>query len=106
MGIQPQSAPNPTIRPMTWLIGGSLAIIVLAAVAQTAAGAYEMTWRQAWNALTDGHVWRQPDMLARLLVGEDFAKILGIRDTEPLSTPTLIVWNVRLPRVLTGILVG
>ncbi len=106
MGTQPQTAANPKIRPMTWLIGGSVAIIALAAVAQTAAGAYDMTWRQAWNALTDGNVWRQPAMLTRLLLGEAFAKILGIRDTSPLATPTLIVWNVRVPRVLTGILVG
>lgn len=91
---------------MAGLIGASLAIILMAAIAQIAAGSYNMTWGQAWAALTDAGVWRQPAVLGRLLFGDAFARARGLSEAQPLATATLIVWNVRLPRVLVGILVG
>jgi iron complex transport system permease protein len=88
------------------LIAVSLGIVLVAAIVQTAAGSYGMTWREAWNALSDPGVWRQPTVLLRLLFGESFAGAHGFGDIQPLATPTLIVWNVRIPRVLVGLLVG
>lgn len=97
---------KPASRALPWLIGVSLAIILAAALAQVAAGSYEMTWRQAFTALTDDSVWGQPAMLLRLVFGESFAQAWGLREPDPLATASLIVWNVRLPRVLVAILVG
>jgi iron complex transport system permease protein len=88
------------------VIGVSLCIILIAAVAQTSAGSYRMTWGQSWAALTDAKLWGQPAALLRLLLGESFARARGLREADPLSTATLIVWNVRLPRVLVGLMVG
>jgi iron complex transport system permease protein len=65
-----------------------------------------MTWGQAWAALTDPKIWAQPAAMLRLIFGESFAQARGLREANPLSTTTLIVWNVRLPRVLVGLMVG
>ncbi|MDR3754654.1 MAG: iron ABC transporter permease [Terracidiphilus sp.] len=91
---------------MRLLIAASLTIVLIAAIAQTAAGSYNMSWREAWNALTDAGVWRHPAVLLRFLLGEAFARAHGFAEMQPLDTTTLIVWNVRLPRVLTALMVG
>lgn len=100
------TVPKTNLRPMFWLLSGSLCIVFAAAFAQVAAGSYEMTCEQALAALTDPKVWGQPATLLRLLFGERLAEVFGLHDAEPLATMTLIVWNVRLPRVLVGLLVG
>jgi iron complex transport system permease protein len=82
------------------------AIVLVSAVAQTSAGSYPMTWRQAWASLTDPAVWGRSATLLRLLFGESFARVRGLAEASPLSTITVIVWNVRLPRVLAGVMVG
>jgi iron complex transport system permease protein len=97
-GTKPHSLP--------WLIAGSLGVTLLAAFAQIVAGSYEMTCRQALASLADPDVWSQPAVLVRLLFGEHLAQAWGLHDAKPLATATLIVWNVRLPRVLVGLLVG
>ncbi len=91
---------------LPWLIAGSTLIVLIAAVAQVSAGSYEMSPSAAFAALTDGSVWGQPAALLRLLFGESFARMWGLPEAEPLATGTLIVWNVRLPRVLVAIMVG
>ncbi|MCE0483522.1 MAG: iron ABC transporter permease [Methylacidiphilales bacterium] len=99
----------PTKRHAGALIGVlavSAAIIALAALVQVTAGSYGMTWRQAFGALFDGNVWGRPEVLLRLILGESAAHSLGLHEAEPLATTTLIVWNVRLPRVLAGLMVG
>jgi iron complex transport system permease protein len=65
-----------------------------------------MTWRQAVAALTDSKVWGNPATLSRLVLGQRISEWLGFGEPEALSTMTLIVWNVRLPRVLVGLMVG
>lgn len=91
---------------LPWMIAGALAIVLIAALAQIAAGSYEMTGRQAWGAFLDPKVWGQPSVLVRLLFGERLAQVCGLPEPQPLATMTLIVWNIRLPRVLVGLLVG
>src|SRR5208283_5846072 len=76
----------------------SLAIVFIAAMVQVGAGSYEMTWRQAWAALTDTGVWGQPSVLSYFFLGRGTSQPLGIGEPDALSTMTLIVWNVRLPR--------
>jgi iron complex transport system permease protein len=92
--------------PLVGVIVLSTIIIVIAAVVQAMAGSYDMTWRQAVAALTDGNVWGQPAVWVRLIFGDSFAHAIGLPEANPLATTTLIVWNVRLPRVLVGIMVG
>lgn len=100
------TTPQPRHHALLWLIAGSTVVTLLSAFVQIVAGSYEMTWRQALAALTDPGVWSQPSVLIRLLFGEHLAQTLGLHDANPLATATLIVWNVRLPRVLVGLLVG
>ena len=87
------------------LIVCSLAVAAIAAFMQVVLGSYEMTWHRAWAAVTDPHVW-QPSVWVRLLCGEAAACALHLPDAPALDTATLIVWNVRLPRVLVGVMVG
>ncbi len=91
---------------MALLVTLSSFAVLLAAFVQVGAGSYEMTWRQAWHALTGAEVWGQPELLLRLLLGENVARNLGFGDPDAIATTTLIVWTVRLPRVLVGIMVG
>lgn len=100
------SVPKRSQGVLLGLIAASLGIILVAAFAQIAAGSYEMTWRQVGAALTDGNVWSQPAVLLRLLLGENFAQTTRLHEAQPLATTTLIVWSVRLPRVLVGLMVG
>jgi iron complex transport system permease protein len=93
-------------KAMTWLIAVSAGIVAAAAVAQLSFGPYGMTPAQAWAALADSGVWSQPAVLLRLLLGEAFEQARGLSQGQPLATATLIVWNVRIPRVLVGIMVG
>ena len=106
MSTKPAITPNSHGLAMAWLMVGSIGIILAAAIAQTSAGSYSMTWGQAWAALTDRGVWSQPAVLLRLFFGESFARSRGLAESPSLATATLIVWNVRIPRVLVGLLVG
>lgn len=89
---------------MTVLTAGSLLIVGLAAMMQVSEGSYQMSGLAAWRALTDQAVWRHPGVLARLLLGDTFAS--ADSSTSALDTATLIVWNVRVPRILVGVMVG
>lgn len=91
---------------LLWLIATTLVIVFIAAWAQVGAGSYGMTWGQAFAAVIDAKVWGQPAVLAQFMLGHDLAKALGFGTPDALPTMTLIVWNVRIPRVLTGMMVG
>lgn len=93
-------------RALAMLIAAAVAIVVIAAVVQVGAGSYEMTWRDALGALADGGVWGSPGTLLKLVFGEAFARSAGLNVAEEISTTSLIVWNVRLPRVLVALCVG
>ena len=75
MSTKPAIAANSRGLAMAWLMVGSIAIILAAAIAQTSAGSYTMTWGQAWAALTDRGVWGQPAVLLRLFFGESLSLI-------------------------------
>jgi iron complex transport system permease protein len=92
--------------PLLLLIVVSSLVGGVAALMQISAGSYGMTWRQAWLSLFDGDVWGTPAVLVRFLFGEAVARSLGLGEPPALSTMTLIVWNVRLPRVVVGMMVG
>ncbi|MDJ1433924.1 iron ABC transporter permease [Halostagnicola sp. A-GB9-2] len=87
---------------------GSSIIVAISGLVQVRYGAYSMTFGQAIRAVFDTTVLLDPRWLLNFFVGEDLMRFLtGYQGELPeLSTETLIVWNLRLPRVLVAIFVG
>ncbi|WP_224447234.1 FecCD family ABC transporter permease [Haloprofundus salilacus] len=90
---------------------GSLVVVVLGALVQVSFGAYSMSIGQAWRAVFDPAVLTNPYMLLQFFFGDGVAEAVagafGLSTAAPeLSRETLIVWNIRLPRVVVGALVG
>jgi len=75
----------------------SLAVIVLGGLVQVSFGAYTMTIGQAWAAVFN------PDVLLNHQAWNAF--LLGGEMPE-MGKESLIVWNIRLPRVFVGAIVG
>ncbi|WP_193309966.1 iron ABC transporter permease [Halorubrum halophilum] len=88
--------------------GGSVAVVALAGLVQVSFGTYSMTVGQAWRAVLDPAVLLDPRWLLSFLVGEELMRaITGFQGALPeLTRETLVVWNIRLPRVLVGAIVG
>ncbi len=76
---------------------GSIAVIVAGGLVQVSFGAFSMSVVQAWQAVFN------PDVLFNVRAWEAF--LLGTEVPE-MNTRSLVVWNIRLPRVFVGILVG
>jgi iron complex transport system permease protein len=76
---------------------GSIAIVIAAGLIQVSFGAYSMTIAQTWQAVFN------PEVIFNRQAWEAF--ILGAEVPE-MGTRSLIVWNVRLPRVFVACLVG
>jgi len=113
-----------TERRLAWLdrslltvIVGSLAVIAVAGLIQVRYGSYSMSFSEAFwglfnpNVILDGKVWAHfflggflnPDALLDPAQWNAFI----VDSTLPeMSTESLIIWNIRLPRVLVAILVG
>ena len=107
--------PTPSERPFAWVDGslltlclGSVAVVVVAGLLQVSFGSYSMTVAQAWRAVLDPTVLLDPRWLLNFLLGEELMRaVTGFHGELPeLPTETLIVWNIRLPRVLVAVLVG
>ncbi|MFC4356797.1 FecCD family ABC transporter permease [Halobium salinum] len=105
-------------RRPAWLDGslglvavGSLAVVVAAGLVQVSFGAFTMPVSQAWLAVVDPQVWTNPQFLLRLFLGDGLgttvAGALGLSTAEvDLAKETLVVWRIRMPRVLVAVLVG
>ncbi|ELY63169.1 FecCD family ABC transporter permease [Natrinema versiforme] len=76
---------------------GSLAIVFAGGLIQVSYGAYSMTFAQAWAAVFNPNVVFNPQAWDAFLLGETMPEM---------STESLIVWNIRLPRVFVAALVG
>jgi iron complex transport system permease protein len=76
---------------------GSLAVVVGGGLIQVSFGAFSMTIVEAWRAVFD------PQVLFDVRAWEAF--LLGAEVPE-MNKRSLIVWNIRLPRVFVGVLVG
>ena len=76
---------------------GSLVVIVGGGLVQVSFGAFSMTVVEAWGAVFN------PEVVFDRRVWEAF--LLGAELPE-MSNQSLIVWNIRLPRVFVGMLVG
>lgn len=93
-------------RLLTLALASTL-IVVVAGLVQVSFGAYSMSLAEAWRAVFDPVVWTNPGVVAELLLGDGLAATLGLSSAGiELSRGTLIVWNIRLPRVLVGAFVG
>jgi iron complex transport system permease protein len=76
---------------------GSLAVVVAGGLVQVSFGAFSMTIVEAWQAVFN------PDVILNRQAWEAF--LLG-GEVPEMSKQSLIVWNIRLPRVFVGMLVG
>ena len=76
---------------------GSLAVVLVAGLVQVSFGAYSMTLGQAWGAVFD------PDVVLNRRAWKAF--LLG-GDLPEMSRESLVVWNIRMPRVFVAIIVG
>ncbi|WP_336362155.1 FecCD family ABC transporter permease [Halalkalicoccus salilacus] len=106
-----ESSPGPGVtsflrdRRFAWLLDpkllsvalGSIAVVVLGGLAQVSFGSYSMTLSQAWAAVFDPAVLLNRRAWSAFLLGGDLPEM---------SHESLIVWNIRLPRVFVAILVG
>ncbi|MFC7224259.1 FecCD family ABC transporter permease [Halalkalicoccus sp. GCM10025322] len=106
-----ESSPGPGVasflgdRRFAWLLDpklltvavGSIAVVVLGGLAQVSFGSYSMTLSQAWAAVFDPAVLLNRRAWSAFLLGGELPEM---------SHESLIVWNIRLPRVFVAILVG
>lgn len=93
------------------LVLGSCVIVTVAGLVQVSFGTYTMSIVDAWFAVFDPKVWTNPQYPLRLLLGDwlgtEVARSLGFSTAEvDLPRDTLIVWGIRLPRVLVAVFVG
>jgi iron complex transport system permease protein len=84
-------------RQLALVVAGSLVVFLLSAFVQVRYGTYPTTGREALAAVFDPAVVLSPQAWLALLVGGEFPEV---------ATATLVVWNIRVPRVLVGAAVG
>lgn len=84
-------------RSLISLCAGSLLITVLAALIQVSFGSFSMTLVEAWQALGDPEIVLDPAVWSAFLTGSELPEM---------NRQSLIVWNIRLPRVFVAVLVG
>lgn len=68
-------------------------------------GSYEISLKDIYYSLIDPNIWNL-NTITNTIFGESIASRLGYLSPPKLSTESLIIWNIRLPRILVGILVG
>ncbi len=100
------AAPAVMRRHLVFLILASVLIALAAGAVQICCGSYKCTWAGFWHALTDPNLWHNPGTLIRIILGDTLADQLGAAPAVRLDTETLIVWSLRMPRVLVGVMVG
>jgi iron complex transport system permease protein len=76
---------------------GSLAVVVASALVQVSFGAFSMSIVEAWQAVFNPRVIFNAQAWEAFLLGGEVPEM---------NKRSLIVWNIRLPRVFVGMLVG
>lgn len=86
----------------------SVAIVVLGGLLQVSFGAYTMPIGKAWQSVIDSDVLFDIRWLFKFFFGEGLMRsVTGYQGELPkLTTGTLVVWNIRMPRVFVAIFVG
>jgi iron complex transport system permease protein len=82
----------------------SVAIVLVAGLVQVRFGSYDMTFPEAWRAVTDPRVVFNPVAWRAILFGSAFP-VLGAEFPD-VSNETVVVWTIRMPRVFLAVLVG
>jgi len=88
----------PRDKRLLTLIAGSLLAVLASGFVQVWFGSYDMTVAQTFSVVTNPRIVFNPDVWSAALLGNEFP--------EWMTTPQVIVWNLRMPRVFIGILVG
>ena len=83
--------------PLVGLVLGSIAIVIAAGLVQVSFGAFSMSIPQAWRAVFNPGVILNPEAIGAFVLGGE---------TPEMNRESLVVWTIRLPRVLVGVLVG
>jgi iron complex transport system permease protein len=76
---------------------GSLVIVVLGGLVQVSFGSFSMTLLEAWRAVFDPAVVLNPEAWEAFLLGAEVPEM---------DNRSLVVWNIRLPRVFVAVVVG
>lgn len=84
-------------RPLLTLCLASGAVTALAGIVQVSNGVFSMTVLDAWAALADPDVVFDPQVWNAFLLGGELPEM---------GRETLVVWNIRLPRVLVAVIAG
>jgi len=92
-------------RRLGWLLDprlvstavGSVVVVAVAGLVQVSFGAYSMTLAEAWAAVLDPEVLFSRQAWRAFLLGGELPEM---------SRESLIVWNIRLPRVIVAAIVG
>lgn len=107
-GTETETEPTPPSRfaagRFEWIDGSlfalsaaSLLVVVVGGLVQVSFGAFSMTFVEAWGAVFDLEVLSNPQTWEAFLLGGEVPE-MGKR--------SLVVWNIRLPRVFVAVLVG
>jgi len=98
-------------RVLDWLSGslwtvvvGSFAVVFVAGLTQVSFGAFTMTLVEAWQAVFNPDVIFDPQAWRHFVFGSEFP-VLGAELPE-MNRRSLVVWNIRMPRVVVAVLVG
>ncbi|QLG62898.1 FecCD family ABC transporter permease [Halorarum salinum] len=97
--------------PLVTVVLGSLLIAFSAGLVQVSFGDYTMSIPAAWRAVFDPVVWTNPQFFLRLFLGDalgtEVARAVGLSTAAvELSRETLVVWRIRMPRVVVAAFVG
>ncbi|WP_255151539.1 FecCD family ABC transporter permease [Halorarius halobius] len=113
MATETESADPPVVGWFDWVdtrlvgfCGVALAVTVVAGLVQVSFGTFTMSLSTAWGAVFDPDVLLDPSVLATLLLGDGLAADLGFSTSYDLAESTLVVWTIRMPRVLVAVFVG
>jgi iron complex transport system permease protein len=84
-------------RPLVGLCLGSLAVVVIGGLVQVSFGSFSVTLAEAWLAVFDPRVLLDSRAWAAFLLGAE---------VPAMTERSLVVWTIRLPRVLVAVIVG
>jgi len=125
VGTEQSTRSTPSESRFDWLFDpslitvaiGSLAVVVISGLVQVSLGAYSMTITQAWQAVFNPEVLFNPQAWQAFLLGGElntdvllnplaWDALIVDAGLPEMSRESLIVWNIRLPRVFVAVLVG
>ena len=104
-------------RSLLSVMVGSVLVVAGAGLVQVRYGSYDMTFAETFWAVFNPDVVFDADAWANFILGgvvdtsallnpTQWDAIIVDSDLPEMSTESLIVWNIRLPRVLVAVLVG